>query len=255
MEEADQLCNRVAIIDKGVVIALDTPRGLKRALGADSSVRVVVDGDRTELANALQSEIAEVVDATVMGDAVVLVIRGGSGVVIPTIVQTAERHGFHIKDPVRVRSNARNRLHQPDRQGPARMTTITPISDGLASRSTAASRVATFGRSCCDLTVLRKNWKEFPRTILQPCCSCSCSPTSSRRSGRGGRWRRRGAFSSVLVAGVVAIAIFFQGIRQLRSARAGFGTREIEERVLAPLPIGVVACEDRRRRCSASSPV
>ena len=98
MEEADQLCNRVAIIDKGVVIALDTPRGLKRALGADSSVRVVVDGDRTELANALQSEIAEVVDATVMGDAVVLVIRGGSGLVIPTIVQTAERHGFHIKD-------------------------------------------------------------------------------------------------------------------------------------------------------------
>ena len=98
MEEADQLCNRVAIIDKGVVIALDTPRGLKRALGADSSVRVVVDGDRTELANALQREIAEVVDATVMGDAVVLVIRGGSGLVIPTIVQTAERHGFHIKD-------------------------------------------------------------------------------------------------------------------------------------------------------------
>jgi ABC-2 type transport system ATP-binding protein len=98
MEEADQLCNRVAIIDKGVVIALDTPRGLKRALGADSSVRVVVDGDRSELANALQHEIAEVVDATVMGDAVVLVIRGGSGLVIPTIVQTAERHGFHIKD-------------------------------------------------------------------------------------------------------------------------------------------------------------
>ncbi len=98
MEEADQLCNRVAIIDKGVVIALDTPRGLKRALGADSSVRVVVDGDRTELASALQREIVEVVDATVMGDAVVLVIRGGSGLVIPTIVQTAEHHGFHIKD-------------------------------------------------------------------------------------------------------------------------------------------------------------
>ncbi len=33
-----------------------------------------------------------------MGDAVVLVIRGGSGLVIPTIVQTAERRGFHIKD-------------------------------------------------------------------------------------------------------------------------------------------------------------
>jgi len=29
MEEADQLCDRIAIIDKGVIVALDTPGGLK----------------------------------------------------------------------------------------------------------------------------------------------------------------------------------------------------------------------------------
>jgi ABC-2 type transport system permease protein len=48
----------------------------------------------------------------------------------------------------------------------------------------------------------------------------------------------------VLVAGVVAIAIFFQGIQAVApcSYRSS-GTREIEDRVLAPLPIGVVACE------------
>jgi ABC-2 type transport system ATP-binding protein len=98
MEEADQLCDRVAIIDKGVVIALDTPAGLKRALGADSTVRVAGDGDLHELAHALEREISEAVDATVMGEAVVLVIRGSSGLVMPTIVQAAERHGFHVTE-------------------------------------------------------------------------------------------------------------------------------------------------------------
>jgi ABC-2 type transport system ATP-binding protein len=35
MEEADILCNRIGIIDKGRIIALDTPKGLKAGLGGD----------------------------------------------------------------------------------------------------------------------------------------------------------------------------------------------------------------------------
>ncbi|MGA2916940.1 ATP-binding cassette domain-containing protein [Methanoregula sp.] len=35
MEEADHLCNRVAIIDHGKVIALDTPKNLKDGIGGD----------------------------------------------------------------------------------------------------------------------------------------------------------------------------------------------------------------------------
>ncbi|WP_321506890.1 ATP-binding cassette domain-containing protein [uncultured Methanoregula sp.] len=35
MEEADRLCNRVAIIDHGKIIALDTPRNLKDGIGGD----------------------------------------------------------------------------------------------------------------------------------------------------------------------------------------------------------------------------
>src|SRR5215210_5389808 len=50
MEEADQLCDRVAIIDQGRVVALDTPAGLKSSVGADAAVRVSADGDLDELA-------------------------------------------------------------------------------------------------------------------------------------------------------------------------------------------------------------
>jgi ABC-2 type transport system ATP-binding protein len=35
MEEADRLCNRVAIIDHGKIIAMDTPENLKEGLGGD----------------------------------------------------------------------------------------------------------------------------------------------------------------------------------------------------------------------------
>jgi ABC-2 type transport system ATP-binding protein len=35
MEEAEILCNRIGIIDKGRIVALDTPKGLKAGLGGD----------------------------------------------------------------------------------------------------------------------------------------------------------------------------------------------------------------------------
>ena len=39
MDEADELCDRIAIMNKGVVAAIDTPTNLKRGIGADT-VRV-----------------------------------------------------------------------------------------------------------------------------------------------------------------------------------------------------------------------
>ena len=42
MEEADQLCDRIAIVDHGRIVALDTPEGLKRGLNATEVVRLEV---------------------------------------------------------------------------------------------------------------------------------------------------------------------------------------------------------------------
>ncbi|MDF1595098.1 MAG: ABC transporter ATP-binding protein [Acidimicrobiia bacterium] len=44
MEEAEQLCDRVAIIDDGVVLACDTVEALKRSSGADTVITVAFDG-------------------------------------------------------------------------------------------------------------------------------------------------------------------------------------------------------------------
>jgi ABC-2 type transport system ATP-binding protein len=36
MDEADRLCDRIAVIDNGKIVALDTPAGLKRQIGAQT---------------------------------------------------------------------------------------------------------------------------------------------------------------------------------------------------------------------------
>lgn len=47
MEEADHLCNRIAIIDHGEIVALDTPEALKKMLGGDVIILELKDFDDT----------------------------------------------------------------------------------------------------------------------------------------------------------------------------------------------------------------
>jgi ABC-2 type transport system ATP-binding protein len=97
MEEADQLCERVAIIDQGRIVALDTPDALKRSVGADAAVRVSADGDLDELCRVLRAGIPGAQDATVVSGQVLLAVQGTTGV-LPAVVQTAERAGFVVTD-------------------------------------------------------------------------------------------------------------------------------------------------------------
>ena len=56
MEEADQLCERVAIIDHGTLLALDTPEKLKATIGADTEIRIHASGDLDALARELEHD-------------------------------------------------------------------------------------------------------------------------------------------------------------------------------------------------------
>ena len=62
MEEAELLCDRIGIIDKGKIIALDTPRGLKRMLKGEAVIDVTHDGivDSAALKNQDFTEELEV---------------------------------------------------------------------------------------------------------------------------------------------------------------------------------------------------
>jgi ABC-2 type transport system permease protein len=117
------------------------------------------------------------------------------------------------------------------------------------TRSTAqASRSALRALILRDLLVLRRNFAEFLiRTLVQPFLLVFVFlyvfPSIGQGVGGGGGPVAESAFATVLVPGVVAISIMFQGIQAVAlqlSTEFGY-TREIEDRVQAPCPIWLVA--------------
>ena len=98
-----------------------------------------------------------------------------------------------------------------------------------------------------DLVVLRKGiWAFIIRTIMQPLLFVFVFTYVFPKIGQGiGGASGAADFSSLLVPGVVAIACVFQGIQAvaLPLVQEFSYTREIEDRVMAPLPVWAVALE------------
>ncbi|HSO96297.1 MAG TPA: ATP-binding cassette domain-containing protein [Acidimicrobiia bacterium] len=97
MEEADQLCDRVAIMDHGRILALDTPAGLKKAVTADTIVTVSSDGDLEQLEQLLADRIQGIRETRRQNGSVVLNVAGSRGI-LPDVVNAAERGGFNVTD-------------------------------------------------------------------------------------------------------------------------------------------------------------
>jgi len=97
MEEADRLCDRVAIMDHGKILALDTPAALKQTIGADTVVAVKTNGDTRRLADLLTSDVAGVA-RTRHTDGVLQLHMQGRDRLVPRIVLAAERGGFDLVD-------------------------------------------------------------------------------------------------------------------------------------------------------------
>jgi ABC-2 type transport system ATP-binding protein len=97
MEEADELCDRVAIMDHGKILALDTPEELKRSVGADTIVTVKADADPDALAAGLSRELSEVTHTRPVEGGVELHVKGAERLV-PRVVAAAEKGGFDVID-------------------------------------------------------------------------------------------------------------------------------------------------------------
>src|SRR5271166_1231050 len=97
MEEADRLCQRVAIMDHGRILALDTPAALKQSVGADTVVTVKTAGDPGQLADLLAAQVEGVARTRLTDGRLELHVQGGDRLV-PSIVLSAERGGFNLVD-------------------------------------------------------------------------------------------------------------------------------------------------------------
>jgi ABC-2 type transport system ATP-binding protein len=97
MEEADQLCRRVAIMDHGRILALGTPAELKRSVGADTVVRVHATGDQDRLAELLARTIEGVTRSRQTDGWVELHVQGPDRL-LPQVIGEAERGGYEVLD-------------------------------------------------------------------------------------------------------------------------------------------------------------
>jgi ABC-2 type transport system ATP-binding protein len=97
MEEADQLCDRVAIMDHGRILALDTPAELKQSVGIDTIVTIKAPGDQDLLAAALEKGV-EGVTRTRKTDAGLELSVSGSDRLLARVISAAESGGFVVAD-------------------------------------------------------------------------------------------------------------------------------------------------------------
>ena len=97
MEEADRLCDRVAVMDHGRILALDSPAGLKRSLRADAVAIVRAEGDPRALEAALTAGVEGTTRTRVIPGGVELSVRSAPGLV-RALVDAAEHAGLAVND-------------------------------------------------------------------------------------------------------------------------------------------------------------
>ncbi len=94
IEEANQLCGRVAIISHGKIAAIDTPERLKADFRRVQSVEVALDGETAEKGSGLES-LPGVKTQVKVGDKIRLYTEDPSAL-LPRIIQYADSHALRV---------------------------------------------------------------------------------------------------------------------------------------------------------------
>jgi ABC-2 type transport system ATP-binding protein len=96
MEEADVLCERIAIIDHGRALAVDTPAALKRQHGDETLITVTVEGDPARLTERAE-RLDGVRSAEQEGQVVRVHVRRSEGV-LSQLIAAAGELGLTVTD-------------------------------------------------------------------------------------------------------------------------------------------------------------
>jgi len=94
IEEAENLCDRVAIVDHGKIIALDTPRRLVANLSLEQRIEFVVEGP---LSAARLGGLAGVNKALDEGEGAFTIYAAEAQPVLKSLIELAETDGFALR--------------------------------------------------------------------------------------------------------------------------------------------------------------
>ncbi len=95
MEEAERLCDRIAIIDEGVILAEGTRRQLVDLVGQLDRVSLTVTGDLPAATQALTG--IERVQAATSSEGAIEITAEGARTLLPEIIRVAANAGVEIK--------------------------------------------------------------------------------------------------------------------------------------------------------------
>ena len=93
MEEADYLCDRIAVMDNGKIIALDTPNNLKDQIGGDIITLYTSDPKKTEEILKNHNFISK---TTLVSDELKLDVKDGDKL-LPQIIKIANENNIEVK--------------------------------------------------------------------------------------------------------------------------------------------------------------
>ena len=94
MEEADKLCDRIAIVDRGQLLELDTPEALKERAPGGTLVEMSLSGDASTVVDVVRA-VEGVLRVEAKGQTLrVFSDRGGR--VISPVIQAAEDNGVSV---------------------------------------------------------------------------------------------------------------------------------------------------------------
>ena len=96
MDEADNLCDRIAIVDHGKLVALDTPMGLKASVPGSSVVEVQFGGDRTDRKERLE-RLTAVTNVESRGSGAYRIMTSNGPLTTTELVEMANT----LNDPIR----------------------------------------------------------------------------------------------------------------------------------------------------------
>jgi ABC-2 type transport system ATP-binding protein len=95
LDEADYLCNRMAILHQGKIVASDTPEALKASIG-ENLITLKLSKGSPEVFAELLREMAWIKSIENHGEGAFVLILKDRGMGIPAIVRMARTHGFSI---------------------------------------------------------------------------------------------------------------------------------------------------------------
>lgn len=93
MEEADKLCDRIAIVDHGNIVALDTPKSLKEMLGGET-ITLKTRNNSLYLEKIKESGIAKSI--LIIGDEVKMTVENAH-TILPQVMNIAAKNGIFIE--------------------------------------------------------------------------------------------------------------------------------------------------------------